>query len=202
MSVHIISKVPIFAQPLKAAQSTKHEITLEDSTQSPLRRVGASQMQNANLSFQAEAGLNEQPMDAPPVAVYSSFDELLVGGNNWAVAHGYKLVVVRSKTNAAGHKTWVHLACDRHGRQATSTQRQRQRLMRLVGTKRNTHNLTPETRKKNRRSRRCECPMYCVAVKQQNDLWELNTRNHEHNHGPYEPPQAKKKGVLVCTFDD
>jgi len=72
-------------------------------------------MQNAGLSYQGGASINDPPMDAPPVAVYSSLDELLVGGNNWAIAHGYKLVVVRSKTNAAGQKTWVHLACDRHG---------------------------------------------------------------------------------------
>lgn len=65
---------------------------------------------------------------------------------------------------------------------------------RATGTKRNTHNLTPETRKKNRRSRRCECPMYCVATKGANDLWELQTRQSEHNHGPYEAPLPKKKG--------
>lgn len=71
-------------------------------------------MQNSDLPFSV-GDMNDPHMDSPPVGVYSSLDELLVGGNNWAVAHGYKLVVVRSKTNAAGHKTWVHLACDRHG---------------------------------------------------------------------------------------
>lgn len=54
-------------------------------------------------------------MDPPPPAVYSSLEELLVQANGHAVASGYKLVVVRSKTNAQGLKTWVHLACDRHG---------------------------------------------------------------------------------------
>lgn len=126
-----------------------------------------------------------------------------VGGNNWAVAHGYKLVVVRSKTNAAGQKTWVHLACDRHGKSGQGECCKQAKLTRYAGTKRNTHNLTPETRKKNRRSRRCECPMYCVALKQQNDLWELQTRNSEHNHGPLEPPQPKKKGVShPCILND
>lgn len=62
-----------------------------------------------------------------------------------------------------------------------------------TGTKRNTHNLTDETRKKNRRSRRCECPMYCVASKSTSDLWELTVRNGEHNHEPYEPPASKSK---------
>lgn len=65
----------------------------------------------------------------------------------------------------------------------------------LTGIKRNTHNLTPETRKKNRRSRRCECPMHCAANKTTSDLWELTVRNGEHNHGPYEPPPKKKKGT-------
>lgn len=72
-------------------------------------------MQTAGLPYQAGPGMNEVQMEAPPIAVYSSLDELLVGGNNFAGQHGYKLVVVRSKTNAQGQKTWVHLACDRHG---------------------------------------------------------------------------------------
>lgn len=54
-------------------------------------------------------------LQPPPNGVYSSLDELLLQANGHAVAHGYKFVVVRSKTNTAGHKTWVHLACDRHG---------------------------------------------------------------------------------------
>lgn len=63
------------------------------------------------------------------------------------------------------------------------------------GTKRNTHNLTEETRKKNRRSRRCECPMFCVASKANGGLWELSIRNSEHNHGPAEPTPKKKKDM-------
>ncbi|KAL9051242.1 MAG: hypothetical protein Q9162_006131 [Coniocarpon cinnabarinum] len=114
-------------------------------------------------------------MEPPQHAVYSSLDELIAQSNTHALTHGYKLVVVRSKTNAAGMKTWVQLACDRHG------------------TKRNTHNLTTETRKKNRRSRRCECPMYCVASKQGQGLWELTVRHGEHNHPPYEATPKKKK---------
>lgn len=55
-------------------------------------------------------------MNPPPLALYHSLEELLIGANNFATANGYKLVVVRSKTNASGQKTWVHLACDRHGR--------------------------------------------------------------------------------------
>ena len=54
-------------------------------------------------------------MEAPPHAVYSSLEELLTQATTFALARGYKLVVVRSKTNAVGHKVWVHLACDRHG---------------------------------------------------------------------------------------
>lgn len=69
----------------------------------------------SDLFHQVGAGMNEVSMDGPPVGVYSSLDELLVGGNNFASQHGYKLVVVRSKTNSQGQKTWVHLACDRHG---------------------------------------------------------------------------------------
>lgn len=54
-------------------------------------------------------------MTAPPHAVYSSLEELVGASNSHAQAQGYKLVVVRSKTNAQGQKTWVQLACDRHG---------------------------------------------------------------------------------------
>ena len=57
----------------------------------------------------------ERDMAPPPHAVYSSLEELLNQANGHAVSRGYKLVVVRSKTNAQGQKTWVHLACDRHG---------------------------------------------------------------------------------------
>lgn len=72
---------------------------------------------------------------------------------------------------------------------------------RVKGTKRNTHNLTEETRKKNRRSRRCECPMYCVASKNAGGLWELSVRHSEHNHEPYEPPVKKKKGRSLAGED-
>lgn len=54
-------------------------------------------------------------MEAPPHAVYSSLEELLSQATTFALARGYKLVVVRSKTNNVGQKIWVHLACDRHG---------------------------------------------------------------------------------------
>lgn len=75
-------------------------------------------MQNPSHPFQSPGMDDEQhDMPAPPTAVYHSLEELLTGGNHFAVSNGYKLVVVRSKTNAAGQKTWVHLACDRHGKQ-------------------------------------------------------------------------------------
>lgn len=54
-------------------------------------------------------------MEAPPHAVYSSLEELIAQVNVFAGLRGYKLVVVRSKTNNVGQKIWVHLACDRHG---------------------------------------------------------------------------------------
>lgn len=54
-------------------------------------------------------------MEPPQHAVYSSLEDLVNAANGHAVVQGYKLVVVRSKTNAQGQKTWVHLACDRHG---------------------------------------------------------------------------------------
>lgn len=136
-------------------------------------------------------------MEAPSHAVYSSLEELVSQSNNHAQGQGYKLVVVRSKTNAQGHKTWVQLACDRHGEyhQQKAPILTRIKLMTTKGTKRNTHNLTEETRKKNRRSRRCECPMFCVASKTGGGLWELSVRNPEHNHGPYEATPKRKKGV-------
>ena len=138
-------------------------------------------------------------MDPPAHAVYSSLEELIGQSNNHALAHGYKLVVVRSKTNAAGQKTWVQLACDRHGMWTCSLLCYLMFLTRRTGTKRNTHNLTEETRKKNRRSRRCECPMYCVASKQTAGLWELTIRNGEHNHSPYEQTPKKRKGMCCLT---
>ena len=55
-------------------------------------------------------------MEPPPPAVYPTLEDLVARANDFTTAHGYKLVVVRSKTNAKGEKTWVHLACDRHGR--------------------------------------------------------------------------------------
>lgn len=54
-------------------------------------------------------------MEAPPHAVYSSLEELIAQVNGFAGLRGYKLVVVRSKTNNVGQKIWAHLACDRHG---------------------------------------------------------------------------------------
>jgi len=69
--------------------------------------------------------------------------------------------------------------------------------MGYVGVKRNTHNLTPETRKKNRRSRRCECPMYALAIKTTTDLWELVVKNPSHNHGPYEAPPKRRRGETI-----
>ena len=67
-------------------------------------------------------------MEAPPHAVYSSLEELTNQSNIHALGHGYKLVVVRSKTNAAGQKTWVQLACDRHGEYLLQCTRRRQAL--------------------------------------------------------------------------
>lgn len=58
------------------------------------------------------------------MAMYSSLEELISQSNQHATAHGYKLVVVRSKTNAQGQKTWVHLACDRHGKRTLLLQLQ------------------------------------------------------------------------------
>lgn len=72
-------------------------------------------MQNASHPFQSSGMDEHHDMPAPPTAVYHSLEELLTGSNHFAGSNGYKLVVVRSKTNAAGQKTWVHLACDRHG---------------------------------------------------------------------------------------
>jgi hypothetical protein len=140
-----------------------------------LRNIDGS-LATIGLTVDGINGSSNSLMEAPPHAVYSSLEELIASANTFAVIRGYKLVVVRSKTNPAGQKIWVHLACDRHG------------------VKRNTHNLTPETRKKNRRSRRCECPMFATAVKSTSDLWELVVKNPGHNHGPYEPPPKKKKG--------
>lgn len=148
---------------------------------------------NMNQQQQQQQQVNQPPMEAPAHAIYSSFEELLNASNVHAKAQGYKLVVVRSKTNSQGHKTWVQLACDRHGEQPISGPHASNRLTCITGTKRNTHNLTEETRKKNRRSRRCECPMFCVASRNPSGLWELNVRNAEHNHGPYEPESAVKR---------
>lgn len=35
--------------------------------------------------------------------------------------------------------------------------------------------------------------MFCVATRTASLLWELSVRNHEHNHGPYEPTTSAKK---------
>lgn len=74
-----------------------------------------AKMQDASHPFQSSSMDDQHDMPAPPTAVYHSLEELLTGSNHFAASNGYKLVVVRSKTNAAGQKTWVHLACDRHG---------------------------------------------------------------------------------------
>ncbi|KAI9721856.1 MAG: hypothetical protein M1828_004951 [Chrysothrix sp. TS-e1954] len=144
-------------------------------------QAGSQQRQedgNPSHSMQPHGeGVSPNQMIPPERAVYASIDELLTRSNAFAVTQGYKLVVVRSKTNNQGQKIWVQLACDRHG------------------IKRNTHNLTEETRKKNRRSRRCECPMYCVATKTGGGLWEFFVRNADHNHGPNQPKQKPVKEV-------
>jgi len=70
---------------------------------------------NGGLSVDGLNGTLNSLMEAPPHTVYTALEDLLIQANNFATARGYKLVVVRSKTNPDGQKTWVHLACDRHG---------------------------------------------------------------------------------------
>jgi hypothetical protein len=70
---------------------------------------------NGGLNVDGINGTLNSLMESPPHAVYTALEDLLIQANNFATARGYKLVVVRSKTNPDGQKTWVHLACDRHG---------------------------------------------------------------------------------------
>ncbi len=95
----------------------------------------------------------------PPPATYGTRDELLQAVKSWGAVNGYATTIARSFPK----KGYVYIGCD------------------IAGTIRNCHNITNETQRRLRGSRRRNCP-FLVVGRCKDEVWTLRVRNGRHNH--------------------
>lgn len=113
--------------------------------------------------------LTTENMTPPPEASYATFDELMHFANQHAFAHGYALVIARSKKKGPKDFKKVLIACDRWGPIQHS-------------------GLRPEhLRKRNTTSKKTDCKFAFHAIETSTE-WKLVYRQESnaqaHNHGP------------------
>lgn len=106
----------------------------------------------------------DMPLEPPPPALYDSRHELVVAVKGWAGTHGYAATV----KNSNECKGFVYLGCD------------------CTGERRNTHHITASTRRRERGSRRNNCP-FLVVGRRSTGIWGLTVRVGHHNHGQTRP---------------
>ncbi len=104
------------------------------------------------------------PLEPPPPEIYRTRHELVTAVKRWAGTHGYATVIKSSNLR----KGFVYIVCD------------------CSGSRRNTHNLSPTTRQRERGSRRDNC-LFLVVGRQSAGLWSLIVRVGAHNHQPTSP---------------
>ena len=106
-------------------------------------------------------------MAPPPGGHYFQRSDMLAFMKNWAEEQGYAIVIGRSRWD----RIW--LKCDRGG------------------TSQENPKLTPETRKRKRKSTRMvNCPFQVLAHIEKDGTWTCYTANGEHNHGVIEDVAA------------
>jgi hypothetical protein len=119
-------------------------------------------------------------LEPPPPAIYEICQELVTTVKSWAGNHGYAATI----KNSNKRKGFVYIACD------------------CSGSRRNTHNLTPLTRQRERGSRQDHCP-FLVVGRQYASIWELTVRVGKHNHDPTGPtshPSLRRLNASQCEL--
>ncbi|KAI9802068.1 MAG: hypothetical protein M1833_001989 [Piccolia ochrophora] len=114
----------------------------------------------------------------PEGETFLTLDDLVTSINAFAGPEGYRVVKQRTKSQK-GEICKAYIGCDK-GRGYTPR-------------------VTDENRKRNRTSRKTDCPFLGLATLKDRG-WSLVLRNREHNHGPTMPedrPSARRKVVKV-----
>ncbi|KAJ9622366.1 hypothetical protein H2203_006585 [Taxawa tesnikishii (nom. ined.)] len=104
-------------------------------------------------------------MPPPPPAIYPNKEDAVADAKAFAKENNYALVVGHSYKNKAGEINRLLLTCE------------------LGGKYRNHHGVTPETRVRNKYSRKTGCPMKIMVQKKRfTSEWVLVIKEVEHNH--------------------
>lgn len=113
-------------------------------------------------------------MAPPPPGIFPSREAAITSAKAFAKEHEYQLVIGHSYKTKQGETNRILLACE------------------LAGEYRNHHGVTPETRQRNRFSRKTNCPMRCMVQKKRfSQEWVLVIKCVEHNH-----PVVRRKAKL------
>lgn len=137
------------------------------STSIPSTALAAPAAQAGTPAKRTVSHVSREEMLPPPEAAFPTADALLEYCNNWAYEHGYDLV----KRGQSRPGVWG-LECGR------------------AGTTKNTRNITPESRQRKRKTRKCGCKFRMWIVHDEaEDTYSVQhyqkTEPHNHDAAPF-----------------